>query len=246
MTHCFNVEVAKVYGIEKAVILENFIFWVEKNAANNVNVHGGRAYTYNSAEAFAVLFPYFTPRKIAELLRQMEKDGLIESGQFHGLDRKKSYTVTDRARAFYTSIYSVNNAEKTADNIQDCEPCIDENDDVPLSEKGIIENTDIQLCSITDINNTDINNKYKREKGKRFSPPSLAEVSAYCAERKNNVDAQHFIDYYTARDWHFNNGGKMKDWRATVRTWENKNFNNNQQAQAQGRAGCFDENKKTF
>ena len=55
---------------------------------------------------------------------------------------------------------------------------------------------------------------------RRFSPPTAEEVAAYCQERANGVDAQHFVDYYAARGWKL---GKvtMKDWRAAVRTWEN-------------------------
>ena len=57
---------------------------------------------------------------------------------------------------------------------------------------------------------------------KRFSPPTLEEVRAYCADRKNNVDAQRFVDYYTANGWMVGKN-KMKDWKAAVRTWERSN-----------------------
>jgi len=36
-------------------------------------------------------------------------------------------------------------------------------------------------------------------KRKRFSPPSLAEVTAYCRERGNSVDAENFLDYVRRR-----------------------------------------------
>lgn len=54
---------------------------------------------------------------------------------------------------------------------------------------------------------------------KRFTPPTVDEVSAYCQERKNNVDPQRFVDYYTAQGWHIGKN-PMKDWKAAVRTWE--------------------------
>ena len=59
-------------------------------------------------------------------------------------------------------------------------------------------------------------------RAKRFTPPTLEEVKAYCAERKNNVDAQRFVDYYTSNGWLVGKN-KMKDWRAAVRTWERNN-----------------------
>lgn len=102
MNHSFNVEVAEEYGIEKAILLENFYFWVIKNRANNKNLHNGRYYTYNTAEAFEKLFPYMKARRIAQLLREMEnEDGLLISGQFNNYDRTKSYTLTDIALSFF-------------------------------------------------------------------------------------------------------------------------------------------------
>lgn len=61
-----------------------------------------------------------------------------------------------------------------------------------------------------------------RTRASRFSPPTVEEVRSYCAERNNNVDAQRFVDYYTANGWLVGKN-KMKDWRAAVRTWERNN-----------------------
>ena len=62
---------------------------------------------------------------------------------------------------------------------------------------------------------------YNPPKGKRFTPPSVEEVKAYCLERKNGLDAQAFVDFYESKGWKV---GKepMKDWKAAVRTWENR------------------------
>lgn len=68
----------------------------------------------------------------------------------------------------------------------------------------------------------------------RFTPPTVEEVQAYCAERGNRVDAQRFFDFYTANGWHQGRGKPIKDWRAAVRTWEredNYNHNNNHNGQ---------------
>lgn len=59
----------------------------------------------------------------------------------------------------------------------------------------------------------------EKEPPKRFTPPTVEEVKAYCAERRNGVDPQRFVDYYTANGWKVGKN-PMKDWRATVRTWE--------------------------
>lgn len=57
---------------------------------------------------------------------------------------------------------------------------------------------------------------------KRFKPPTVDEVRAYCDERGNDVDPQRWHDHYTANGWKVGKN-PMKDWRAAVRTWEGKN-----------------------
>lgn len=61
------------------------------------------------------------------------------------------------------------------------------------------------------------------QKAKRFTPPSLDEVKAYCQERGNRIDAQRFMDHYTSNGWLVGKN-PMKDWRAAVRTWEKNSF----------------------
>ena len=55
----------------------------------------------------------------------------------------------------------------------------------------------------------------------RFTPPSVDDVKAYCDERKNHVDANRFVDFYTSKGWMVGKN-KMKDWKACIRTWEKK------------------------
>lgn len=75
-----------------------------------------------------------------------------------------------------------------------------------------------------DTNNNDnndnniYNNKNARAR-ERFVAPTVDEVRAYCTERNNSVDAQRFVDYYTANGWMVGKN-KMKNWQAAVRTWE--------------------------
>ena len=56
---------------------------------------------------------------------------------------------------------------------------------------------------------------------KRFTPPTVDEVREYCEERGNSVDPQRFVDYYSSNGWMVGKT-KMKDWKAAVRTWEQR------------------------
>lgn len=66
--------------------------------------------------------------------------------------------------------------------------------------------------------------KESNTKKTRFTPPTVDDVQAYCDERQNGIDAQHFVDYYTARGWKLKNT-PVKDWKACIRTWEKNNYN---------------------
>lgn len=65
---------------------------------------------------------------------------------------------------------------------------------------------------------------------KRFTPPTIEEVQAYCIERKNIVDAERWFNHYTANGWMVGKN-KMKDWKAAVRTWEKNGYSNNTKTQ---------------
>lgn len=62
-------------------------------------------------------------------------------------------------------------------------------------------------------------NQEPRTSVKRFTPPTVKEVSEYCQQRKNFVDPQRFVDYYESNGW-VRGKTKIKDWKACVRTWE--------------------------
>jgi hypothetical protein len=86
----------------------------------------------------------------------------------------------------------------------------------PCKEK-LIDNTNI---NITNTNLTDSNKK------ERFKKPILDEVINYCILRKNNIDAEAFIDFYESKNWMVGKN-KMKDWKACVRTWERRDGKQN-------------------
>ena len=53
----------------------------------------------------------------------------------------------------------------------------------------------------------------------RICAPTLEEVKAYCEERKNNIDAERFINYYSAKGWRLGNDS-IKNWKALILNWE--------------------------
>lgn len=84
---------------------------------------------------------------------------------------------------------------------------------------------------VNDNDNVNDNDKEKTSKEvkkkavdnnvRRFVKPTVEQVKAYCKERGNYVNAEHFCDYYESKGWKVGSA-PMKDWKAAVRTWEQK------------------------
>ena len=87
---------------------------------------------------------------------------------------------------------------------------------IPCKEK-LTDNINTKVYNNNNI--TYSNNKV------RFKKPNIDEVKNYCILRKNNIDAEAFIDFYESKNW-FVGKNKMKDWKACVRTWERREKKN--------------------
>ena len=84
---------------------------------------------------------------------------------------------------------------------------------LPMSDKSI-EIRDKRL----EIRDKSIERESKeRETHPHFMPPTVEEVYLYCEQRHNGIDAQRFVDYYTAKGWK-----NITDWKAQIRVWESR------------------------
>lgn len=59
----------------------------------------------------------------------------------------------------------------------------------------------------------------KKEKEKPKPPPTVEQVKEYAAKAGLNLDAERFVDYYTANGWKAGGRTPMKDWQAAARNW---------------------------
>ena len=147
----------------------------------------------------------------------MSEKGLIEArkelkelGIIDYIPSKKKGQVTKYSllhSKIYGSKYSLNDSE---------------NDSLNDSQKSVE-----MTAKTTDNKRLKTKTKTKTEKKttdvvqKNFVPPSVEEVRAYCLSRCNDVDPERFVDFYSAKGWMVGKN-KMKDWKACVRTWEQR------------------------
>ena len=95
--HSFDPVDAEKYGILEAILLANIRWWTAKNEANNRHYHNGRYWTYNSAKAFAKLFPYASQQQIQRALKSLEAARMIVVGNYNSnpYDHTKWYAIDD-------------------------------------------------------------------------------------------------------------------------------------------------------
>lgn len=100
MKHIFDVDIAKRYGINAAVLLENIGYWIKQNEANETNFYDGRYWTFNSRRAYRELFPYMSERQINTAFDKLISDGLIVTGNYNKLayDRTLWYALTQKGK----------------------------------------------------------------------------------------------------------------------------------------------------
>ena len=139
----------------------------------------------------------------------ISKGGKHELGNISVICKECNITLQDTE----TEALNADEVIKKWDEICMTDKCLSSDGQVSVNRQHSIGKVSEELEEDKDIKKT----------AKRFSPPTLEEVKAYCIERNNNVDAEHFIDYYTSNGWLVGKN-KMKDWKAAVRTWERNGF----------------------
>lgn len=164
--------------------------------------------------------------KIQKTKQTLKEHGLIDivqrrkDGKIEGWFIKVSYLVSERkADEIKIKVQDINNTQN--EHVENCTSGNEETN--ALKEQIKCLKKEIEMLKNNNIgenNNTPESEKPERsEKRERFKAPSVEEVQAYCTERGNSIDAQHFVDYYSARGWMLGKN-KIKDWKACVRTWE--------------------------
>lgn len=79
----------------------------------------------------------------------------------------------------------------------------------------------------------------------RFQKPSVAEVSAYCRERGNNIDPEEFVAFYESKGWMVGKN-PMKDWKSAIVTWEKSARKQPTRQQPKRRETVFEHNLRAI
>lgn len=180
---------------------------------------------------------YYSYRKKLEKLSDQEVGRLVRSLLEYGETGETEELTGRESIAFDFIADDINRAkatyeERCAKNQRNIEKRYARQDDTTVYD-GIRTNTTVYETYQTkpkdkpkDKTNTLPPNGVSDARAKRFTPPTLDDVSAYVRERGSNVDPQRFLDFYASKGWMVGKN-PMKDWKAAVRTWEKRNSEQN-------------------
>lgn len=205
MIHSFDTDIAKAYGVNAAIILNNLYFWIEKNRANEENIHDGIVWTYNSSKAFSTLFPYFTERQIRYALDKLRDEGIVVTGNYnknpydktlwYGIT-KKGYSILQKSQSDMTKL------SNRSDGIVEPVPDIKPNDKTTNIKPNIKQKENATACQSDDIK-TEFNNLwslYPKKQGKERAMNAYKKARKGCPELYAIVEngIKRYSDYIAA------------------------------------------------
>lgn len=157
-----------------------------------------------------------TVKQALSMFKELGLIEILENGAIYMLDIQnfigKGSTEADRQRLYDRRI-SEERKQKKLTQSRNLEEILEKSTPEIELEKDIEIEKEIHSSA-----------KNTTTKRKRFEKPTIFDVEQYCIERNNNVDPQHFVDYYESNGWKVGKNS-MKNWKAAVRTWERNGYN---------------------
>ncbi len=95
------------------------------------------------------------------------------------------------------------------------------------------------------IENKNIDNNSLYKGSSHFHKPTLEDIRSYCISRANKVDPEQFFNFYESKGWMVGRT-PMKDWRASVRTWEKREKEIPQRKRETRQESVFEHNIKVM
>lgn len=125
----------------------------------------------------------------------------------------------DKAKERYDRC--VENGKKGGRPKTKTKPTENQNETKTKPSKNQGTNQDANLNDNVNVNvNENVNENVNVIRRKNI-PPTLQEVTDYINEKKLNVDAKTFFNYFDTGNWIDSNGNKVKNWKQKLITWNN-------------------------
>ena len=181
MNYKFNIEIAKQYGVNEAIFIQNLWWWIERNRQSEINYytvelrskHGESEiisdyWTYNSMRAFEEVFPFWSKRQIRTIIENCKKKELIVTSNLNQrkYDRTMWYALTDKVKKL---------CKNSQEHLTETSQGIDESvTPIPDNKPVIKPNNNQSNINISKINNS---RSFHEEKKKQVKNQVFHEKS---------------------------------------------------------------------
>lgn len=69
--HSFDIQVAQKYGVEEAILIHHFQYWISYNARLKRNFHEGCYWSYQTVDEIVAHFPYMSKERVVNLIDRL-------------------------------------------------------------------------------------------------------------------------------------------------------------------------------
>jgi len=96
----FDVDVAIEQGVDEAIVINNFQFWIIKNKASGKHFYDGSTWTFNSVKSLGAIFPFWSAKQIRRVMNSLLSKGILVAGNFNkkGYDRTIWYSFKEESK----------------------------------------------------------------------------------------------------------------------------------------------------
>ena len=170
---------------------------------------------------------------IIEYSKNQYSANIIALEENYKANDKADNKALDKAFITHSTKQSESTIQSTEQSIDSINKPIYNNTNLPInnineanaSQENLSKENPTDIFPESELVETGEERKKVAPKKERFKPPTVQEVQDYCNERQNGIHAYTFVNFYQSKGWKVGNQ-PMKDWKAAVRTWEQKNKQN--------------------
>lgn len=100
INHTFSVDHAELYGIECAIMIHHFQFWIEQNKRLGKNFFEDKTWVYQTQKEIAAVYSYWGEDKVQRIIKKLIDDGVLIKGNFNKtqFDKTQWYAFSDEIR----------------------------------------------------------------------------------------------------------------------------------------------------
>lgn len=162
-----NVYAAVKYGLEEAILLQNFYFWINHNIQKKINEKDGKIWTFTSINNLLEKYPFLTTGKIRSALESLLKIGILIKGNYNKNPYNKTSWYAFKDDTVFNEIKKLFEGEKKSSFDTDKKEPVQEMETkntihVPEDKKGDVCDSNKSICEINKsnkINKDNINSK---------------------------------------------------------------------------------------